>query len=192
MQVTRKKLGMSILATLGTVMLLFGSVGPAGATERTIVAMEPAGPPGENTVEGRVQPAQDAFAAPSDGESSSDEASVQATCAYLSVGDHVHISDTAPRAVQGHGWWTGNSACNGKKAKVTVTLQKNVGGSWVTVDESASTVYQGGGAGKRATARHDCSGTSSNAYRTLVDVDIVGEIDSPEKAVTDTIYMDCT
>lgn len=123
-----------------------------------------------------------------------DGASPSAICVFKSWGDNVHISSSSDtRAVQGHGWWTRISGCPvTQTAKVTVRLQKLYDGVWISTGlPGVATVYAGGGAGKRATAHKDCNGRTSTRYRSVVDVDLTGVQDSPEKLTTDPINRDC-
>ncbi|MFG1986005.1 hypothetical protein ACGFN0_17935 [Streptomyces albidoflavus] len=110
---------------------------------------------------------------------------------FYTGGDAVHISSTPPRTASGHGWWVDKNS-KGAKAKVTVKLQVKKGGTWVTVASASKNVTQGGGAGKRATARKPCSSTKSTTWRSVVDVDIIGTGDSPNKLYTPDVKRTCS
>ncbi|MCX4730480.1 hypothetical protein [Streptomyces sp. NBC_01363] len=43
----------------------------------------------------------------------------------------------------------------------------------------------------RANARKTCEGRKKTQWRSLIDVDVIGEADSPEKAVTATMTSNC-
>ncbi|MBD0707275.1 hypothetical protein BU197_02255 [Streptomyces sp. CBMA291] len=110
---------------------------------------------------------------------------------FFTAGDRVHISSTPPITASAHGWWIdpdGGSA----KAKVTVELQvEKSGGGWRTVATGSKTVKQGGGSSRRANARKTCVGGAQTKWRSRVDVDIIGEADTPEKLVTPTQVLAC-
>lgn len=120
--------------------------------------------------------------------------STQEFCFGTTGVDYVHISSTAPRAASGQGWWaTINPECAWRTATVTVQLQRrNVLGVWVNIGERGiSDVQVGGGSGNRATARYTCSGLTRNAYRSWVDVDIHGILDTPDRVYSVSQMLDC-
>ena len=49
----------------------------------------------------------------------------------------------------------------------------------------------GGGAGRRTTARHDCTSTNEVAYYSMVDVDLVGTWDGPYKWFSPVVEVPC-
>ncbi|MEV0847570.1 hypothetical protein AB0J21_17155 [Streptomyces sp. NPDC049954] len=71
-------------------------------------------------------------------------------------------------------------------------LQVVEAGAWHTVATAGETVAQGGGAGKRTTARKPCSSTKSTTWRSVVDVDIIGTGDSPNKLYTPAVKRTCS
>jgi hypothetical protein len=111
--------------------------------------------------------------------------------AFSTQGDYVHISSTPPRAASGHGWWSKGTG-NATYAVVTVQLQINRSGSWSNVGlPGRATVGPGGGAGNRVTARMECSDTTTHEWRSIIDVDVVGYVDSPEKLQTPAQLLPC-
>jgi hypothetical protein len=102
---------------------------------------------------------------------------------FQTGGDYVHFSSTPPATASAHGWWL-DSNSRGAKAKVTVDLQVKEGGHWHTVATGHKTVKQGGGSARRANARFTCVGTKKTTWRSVVDVDIIGVADSPNKLET--------
>lgn len=123
-----------------------------------------------------------------------DGASPSAICVFRTWGDNPHISSSSStRAVHAHGWWTRISGCPvTQTAEVTVRLQKRYDGVWISTGlPGTKTVYAGGGAGKRATAHKDCNGRTSTMYRSIVDVDLIGAPDSPEKLPSDPVTLAC-
>jgi hypothetical protein len=75
---------------------------------------------------------------------------------------------------------------------VTIWLQAKDGhGKWHSVAEGAKVVKSGGGSSRRANVRKRCQGTGEVSWRSVIDVDIIGVSDSPEKAVTKTVSVHC-
>jgi hypothetical protein len=110
---------------------------------------------------------------------------------YLTNGDHVHISGTKPATASAHGWWLKVSG-SGTKARVTVWLQvKDAHGRWHSVAKGAKVVKSGGGSSRRANVRKRCEGTRRETWRSLIDVDIIGVGDSPEKVATRAVQLRC-
>lgn len=120
------------------------------------------------------------------------DASISSVGVFLQVGDDVHISSTPPATASGHGWWVRLSG-DSKKAKVTVYLEaKNHNGDWKTVATGSKTVGPGGGSSNRATARKECTNINRyTSWRSLIDVDIIGSLDTPGKARTRTVDFFC-
>lgn len=108
---------------------------------------------------------------------------------FYANGDKVHYSSSDNSVLSGHGWWVKLSGA-GTKARVTVWLQQRKGG-WKPVAKDVKTVKPGGGRGKRATAREKCGSRKTTAWRSVIDVDIIGVNDSPEKAYTKTVRKKC-
>ncbi|MFI1742498.1 hypothetical protein [Streptomyces sioyaensis] len=70
--------------------------------------------------------------------------------------------------------------------------QVKSGSGWKTLDKGVKTVPPGGGSNKRAVANWKCTNLiAKNHFRTVVDADIVGYPDSPEKLVTKTQTLYC-
>lgn len=108
-------------------------------------------------------------------------------------GDYVHLSGSAGSlAASAHGWWTYPEPTD-LKAKVTVQLQANLAGTWTDVGPSGSEVIRPGtgGSGRRANARTLCVNAISTEWRSVVDVDIIGKLDAPNKLVTAVQRLDC-
>ena len=107
-----------------------------------------------------------------------------AVCFFYTRGDYVHVSSTAFEA-SGHGWWV-NVDCNATWAVVTVQLQEYYSdGTWRNKGTVGSaTVRSGGGAGNRATGRAGCYNSSLTGWRSVIDVDLVGLADDPNKLTT--------
>jgi len=92
-----------------------------------------------------------------------------------------------------HGWWvrvTGRATL----ARVTVQIQQHWGG-WVNVGQRGNKVVRsGGGSGNRATARTRCHRYKGKTYtyRSVVDVDIIGYPDDPNKLRTRPANTNCS
>lgn len=113
-------------------------------------------------------------------------------CAFTQHGDRAHISSSGgPRAVQAHGWWQKGN-CKATIATVTVQLQKKIGTRWVDVGRQGSGEFgAGGGRGKRATARYECKGTARTTYRSWVDVNVHGILDTPGAYWSAEVTLNC-
>ncbi|MFF4278980.1 hypothetical protein ACWDFH_22160 [Streptomyces kronopolitis] len=110
---------------------------------------------------------------------------------FLTKGDYAHFSHTVRNTVNAHGWWKKIDG-PATHAKVTIWLQVKSGSRWKTLDKGVKTVLPGGGSNKRAVANWKCTNLiMKNHFRTVVDVDIVGYPDSPEKLVTKTQTLYC-
>ena len=72
------------------------------------------------------------------------------------------------------------------------TVQNHVHGSWRNVGTAGqATVKSGGGAGKRATGRVACDSKNMTGWRSVIDVDVVGIIDTPGKLTTSNRDIAC-
>jgi hypothetical protein len=133
-----------------------------------------------------------ATAATNDSSSDNGVSSAYGPGAFITNGDNVHVSSTPPPTASGHGWWVKVSG-PGTTAKVTVWLQSNWAGSgWVTRATGVKTVKSGGGSANRATARWQCRNLVAKVqWRSVIDVDLIGVADSPERAVTATRTLYC-
>ncbi|WP_151773712.1 hypothetical protein [Streptomyces abyssomicinicus] len=115
---------------------------------------------------------------------------------FTTMADHVHVSRTSglPEA-SAHGWWMGRSghaAKPGVRAVVAVWLQaKSTHGGWKQVAKGRKAVLSGGGSGKRATARKACRGAARTAWRSVIDVDVLGGADSSRKLTTAAQNLSC-
>ena len=111
---------------------------------------------------------------------------------FNTFGDYVHISSTPPPTASGHGWWEriDNEAI---EAVVTVQLQINRAGLWLDVGSPGSSVVKsGGGSANRVTARVACVGSDPHEWRSVVDVDLVGYLDSADKKITPPRLLPCS
>jgi hypothetical protein len=122
-----------------------------------------------------------------------DQRAAAARNVFQTLGDAVHLSSTPPPAMSAHGWWRRISG-PATQARVTVQIQQHWGG-WVSVGSpGVATVRSGGGAGNRATARVGCHQYAGRTYtyRSIVDVDIIGYNDTPEKLYTPARETNCS
>lgn len=113
---------------------------------------------------------------------------------FGTYGDKVHVSSTPPRTASAHGWWKKFSG-PGSKAKVTVWLQVRAKGGkkWHTVSQADKTIKPAkrGSSKPRTTARKTCANHQTRQWRSVIDVDIVGVADTPEKAYTKPVKLRC-
>ncbi len=118
---------------------------------------------------------------------------------FRTLGDPVHVSKTPPRELSAHGGWKKYSG-SGTRAKVKVWIQVHTKKGWKTIarpggsgqKKNPKIVKSGGGSGKVAVARKRCHKPSKrHSFRSLVDVDILGVGDTPEKLVTKTKRIRC-
>lgn len=103
-------------------------------------------------------------------------------CDYTTHSDNPHKSGNE---VSVHGWWTKSpsSSCP-RYAYVTVELEayychSRSGCWWVPQAVNSDQVRAGGGRGRRVAARYSCVSNNLVGWRSIVDVDLVGEIDMP-------------
>lgn len=95
-----------------------------------------------------------------------------------------------------HGWWNQYYITNCPEyANVDTYLQAwwcDIWGCrWETVASNTGDIRQGGGSGKRVTARRNCSGTSLVGYRSYVDVDLIGVSDPPGYTYSEPQNLNC-
>lgn len=110
---------------------------------------------------------------------------------FYTRGDFVHISSTPPPTASAHGWWERGSA-KATHADVTIRLQIKEGNSWVYVGSTGKErVLPGGGSANRATARATCENSVVHQWRSVIDVDLVGSVDSPDKGETPVQSLAC-
>jgi hypothetical protein len=110
---------------------------------------------------------------------------------FVTNGDRVHISGTPPRTASAHAWWTRVSG-PGTKARVTIWLQIRSGRTWHSVARNAQNLKSGnGGRARRVVAREKCASRNNRQWRTMIDVDLIGVPDSPEKAYTKPVTVKC-
>ena len=113
-------------------------------------------------------------------------------CYFETAGDYVHVSSSAHEA-SGHGWWV-NVDCETTTAVVTVQLEEYYSdGSWRKVGTvGKKTVRSGGGSSDRSTGRAACTGSGTASWRSVIDVDLVGLPDDPDKLTTPVRNIKCT
>lgn len=113
-------------------------------------------------------------------DSEANTSSVLRLCTFYMKGDYVRRSSTPYHAI-GHGWWT-NVNCRATWAVVTVQLQEYYSdGVWRNVGAPGkSTVRSNGG----AAARVACTSTRLTGWRSVIDVDVIGVYDPPNKLTT--------
>ncbi|MDF4253295.1 hypothetical protein [Streptomyces sp. WMMB303] len=113
---------------------------------------------------------------------------------FRTYGDKVHVSSSKPRTASAHGWWRKFSG-PGSKAKVTVWLQVRTksGKKWHTVAKGVKNIKSAKSRSRKpsTTARKGCNNHKTRQWRSLIDVDIIGVGDSPEKAYTKTVKLRC-
>ncbi|WP_156184647.1 hypothetical protein [Allosalinactinospora lopnorensis] len=65
-------------------------------------------------------------------------------------------------------------------------------GRWRNIGSvGRKTVASGGGAGNRATGRAGCNNSSLTGWRSVIDVDLVGQADDPRKLTTPARNIRC-
>lgn len=113
-------------------------------------------------------------------------------CFFETAGDYVHVSSSAFEA-SGHGWWV-NGDCETATAVVTVQLEEYYSdGSWRKVGTvGKKTVRSGGGSSDRSTGRAGCTGSATVSWRSVIDVDLVGLADDPDKLTTPVRDLSCS
>jgi hypothetical protein len=115
---------------------------------------------------------------------------------FQTVAEHVHLNYSPRRHVSGHGCWrTSDPDLLDERATITVVLQvwDDDGRDWDIVEaKSKEDIRPGCGRGKRATAKELCSSSGYRTWRSRVDVDIQGMIDSDEKAWSENQRHPCT
>ncbi|HEX3733496.1 MAG TPA: hypothetical protein VHU91_11330 [Mycobacteriales bacterium] len=125
---------------------------------------------------------------PVGGGESSPSVSLRDVGLFKPDGDDPHLSGGD---VSAHGWWKENHG-PATHADVTVRLQIKRGNSWAYVGKTGKArVTVGGGRGKRATGRAKCKNTNNHQWRSIVDVDIVGYADPPDKKIVGPKTLEC-
>lgn len=108
---------------------------------------------------------------------------------FQTKGDYVHV--TRGQA-SGHGWWL-KGTTKATKAKVTVQLQykpkKN--SSWHNRGKAGVKTIKPG-TSKRANARMTCRSSGNKQWRSWIDVDLIGYLDTPNKLYTPARTIKCT
>lgn len=96
-------------------------------------------------------------------------------------------SDTA----SAHGWW--EHPDQSSQAEVTVWLQVKRGATWTFVGEPGKERVRSGsgGSGRRANVRIPSVGAAPTEWRSVVDVDVVGKIDSPGRLIRPSMTLPC-
>lgn len=83
--------------------------------------------------------------------------------------------------VSAHGWWVDLGCPSGTRASVEIVLQALTENGWYTVATGSRVI--GPGTSKRANVRERCVDDRPYTYRSIIDVDLIGIIDTPERAV---------
>lgn len=117
-------------------------------------------------------------------------------CTAGQHGDYAHI--TAGQ-VSAHGWWTfraDTAKCvyRTAKAKVSIKLQykdKSSGGRTVVRTFGPVVKTRAAGRGKSANIRKTCLNQQSRQWRSIVDVDILGVLDTPMRTYTPWRTLKC-
>jgi hypothetical protein len=118
-------------------------------------------------------------------------------CTFIMRGDKVHIStwnehQGARDVASGHGWWENVDCPDGTRANVKIWLEVQVNGQWIPAGYGEkNNVYSDGGSANRAAAQSVCARSRPHYWRSIVDVDIVGMMDSPNKHTTQTVSVEC-
>lgn len=106
------------------------------------------------------------------------------SCRFETKGDRPHMS-AQDTEVSAHGWWRERSPglCP-EYADVEVWLQAHwcdLGCRWRTIAHNQTRIRAGGGRGRRTIARHACASDEITGFRNVVDVDLVGAVDPPNR-----------
>lgn len=114
-------------------------------------------------------------------------------CEYKQANDYPHVTDNQASV---HGWWIDwNNKCP-DKAHVKVSLQAywcdSSGCRFITVASGSGDYYEGGGSGKRATAKQPCATNSEISWRGYTDVDIPWVVDPSGVTYSEIRDLYCT
>lgn len=117
--------------------------------------------------------------------SGNEQIAVAGDCTYKSISDDIHWSGPE---LSVHGWWdkVSSTGCP-SRAEVETMLQgvwcdPRVGGCWwKKVHKQEKIIRPGGGRGKRSNARTSCVSSDMIGFRSVIDVDLVGMSDPPDK-----------
>lgn len=123
-------------------------------------------------------------------------------CLFDGEGDEVHVSTNWSSINQldasGHAWWVEIWGWCPEYADVTIQLQQlmcyELSGIcyWDDVGPSSEgRVRAGGGSANWVNGRTPCHSTDTTAWRSEIDVDLVGRSDSPNKQYTGGVNIDC-
>jgi hypothetical protein len=110
---------------------------------------------------------------------------------FLTYGDDVRIPSTSPRAASAQGWWVriDNEA---PLAVVQVQLQIKRAGLWLDVGSTGRRIVKSGGrSANRVSARVPCVGSDLHEWRSVVDVDLLGYLDSADRHVAPARLLPC-
>lgn len=103
-------------------------------------------------------------------------------CVYETKGDNPHYSRGD---VSAHGWWLRRSNECPARADVRVFLYgrwcEDGECEWRYLASNGGRIRPGGGRGNRVTVRNKCYTNEPTYYRSVVDVDILGQIDPPDQ-----------
>lgn len=108
---------------------------------------------------------------------------------FQTRGDFVHVSKGQ---ASGHGWWL-KGTTKAVKARVKVQLQYKPNRFSLWHNRGATGVRTiKAGSGKRANARLTCRSSGRKQWRSWVDVDLIGYLDTPNKLYTPARTLKCT
>ena len=130
------------------------------------------------------------------------DTSARWVCLFTGKGDEVHTSTNYSHISQldasGHAWWEEFWGWCPEYADVTIQLQQlmcyeNLGICyWDDAGHSSEgRVREGRGSANRVNGRTPCHSTDATAWRSEIDVDLVGMSDSPNKQYTDAVNINC-
>lgn len=110
-------------------------------------------------------------------------------CVFGVNGDNVHVTDGM---ASGHGWWLNINCPSNTVANTHIDQVENNYGTWMIVGSGTkNAVKAGSGSGKWANARSFCNNSERTQYYSLIDADLVGRMEVPMSAHTDTVTIPC-
>lgn len=180
----------------------FVASAPAGAAEPTELRTDTMSPPFANAVPGVAPADSDATAVyldrdgrvipmPVDSHTSSALSSASIGCTPVSGKDHPHRSKTGV-AASGHGWWNKGNCSNDRANVQNCLYEWYTDNTWRQKACSPTKELRPahGGSSDRTVARQDCHNTVVASWRNHVDVDVIGEIDTAERPMSQA-NVDC-
>jgi hypothetical protein len=134
--------------------------------------------PGHATVKAEIRSAPEATA------------EALAACVAWAVGDDAHLSSGD---VSAHGWWLRGTCAGANQALVTVHIQQLWDdGVWRNAgNKGEGRIRPREDSNNRITARVPCLTSVRTGWRSIVDVDIVGFADTPNRVFTPRQDLAC-